>query len=156
MKKLRIYVDTSVLGGCFDDEFAEWSNRLVEDFRRGRFVPLLSAVTAAEVEQAPFAVRQIHDRLIAIGSQLLTVSQEALELLDNYQKRKILSRRFRNDMLHIAVATVAEADILVSWNFRHIVRFDKIRLFNSVNIELGYRELAIYSPREVASHEAED
>ena len=156
MKKLRIYVDTSVLGGCFDDEFAEWSNRLVDDFRRGRFIALLSAVTAAEVEEAPLAVRQIHDQLIAMGSQVLTVSQEAFELLDNYQKRKILSRRFRNDMLDIAVATVAEADILVSWNFRHIVRFDKIRLFNSVNIELGYRELSIYSPREVASHEAED
>ena len=156
MKKLSIYVDTSVLGGCLDDEFAEWSNRLVEDFRRGRFIALLSAVTAAEVEQAPPAVRQIHDQLIAIGSPVLTISQESLELLDNYQKRRILGRRFRNDMLHIAVATVAEADILVSWNFRHIVRFDKIRLFNSVNIELGYRELSIYSPREVASHETED
>ena len=156
MKKLRVYVDTSVLGGCFDEEFAEWSNRLVEDFRRGRFTALLSAVTAAEVEQAPLAVRQIHDQLIAIGSQVLAISQESLELLDNYQKRKILSRRYRNDMLHIAVATMAEADILVSWNFRHIVRFDKIRLFNSVNIELGYRELSIYSPREVASHETED
>lgn len=156
MKKLRVYVDTSVLGGCFDKEFAEWSNRLMEDFRRGRFIALLSAVTAAEVEQAPLAVRQMHDQLIAIGSQVLTISKESLKLLHNYQKRKILGRRFRNDMLHIAVATIAEADILVSWNFRHIVRFDKIRLFNSVNIELGYRELWIYSPREVASHETED
>lgn len=156
MKKLRVYVDTSVLGGCFDEEFAEWSNRLVGDFRGGRFTALLSAVTAAEVEQAPPAVRQVHDQLIAIGSEVLAVSQESFKLLDNYQQRKILSRRFRNDMLHIAVATIAEADILVSWNFRHIVRFDKIRLFNSVNIELGYRELSIYSPREVASHETED
>jgi predicted nucleic acid-binding protein len=156
MKKFRIYVDTSVLGGCFDDEFAQWSNQLIEDFRRGRLVALLSAVTAAEVEQAPPTVRRTHDELIAMGSQVLTVSQEALELLNSYQKRKILGNKFQNDMLHIAVATIAEADILVSWNFRHIVRFDKIRLFNSVNIELGYRELAIYSPREVASHETED
>jgi len=156
MKKLRIYLDTSVLGGCFDDEFAEWSNRLIEDFASGRFIALLSAVTAVEVEQAPSDIRQIHDQLIAMGSQVLTVSQEALELVDNYQKRKILTRRFRNDMLHIAVATVAEADVLVSWNFRHIVRFDKIRLFNSVNLELGYKQLSIYSPREVASHETED
>jgi hypothetical protein len=156
MKKFRIYVDTSVLGGCFDDEFARWSNQLIEDFRRGRFVALLSAVTAAGVEQAPPTVRQIHDDLIAMGSQVLTVSQEAFELLNGYRKRKILGNKFQNDMLHIAVATIAEADILVSWNFRHIVRFDKIRLFNSVNIELGYRELAIYSPREVASHETDD
>jgi hypothetical protein len=72
MKRLRIYVDTSVLGGCFDDEFAEWSNRLVEDFRRGRSVPLLSAVTAAEVEQAPLAVREL-----AIYSPREVASHEA-------------------------------------------------------------------------------
>ena len=69
--------------------------------------------------------------------------------------RGLSGERFRNDMLHIAVATVAEVDLLVSWNFRHIVRFDKIRLFSAVNLELGYRALAIYSPREV-SVEGED
>ncbi|MBM3892600.1 MAG: type II toxin-antitoxin system VapC family toxin, partial [Verrucomicrobia bacterium] len=53
MKKLRIYVDTSVLGGCFDPEFAAWSNGLVEDFRRGIFVPVVSDVTGAEIGAAP-------------------------------------------------------------------------------------------------------
>lgn len=60
--------------------------------------------------------------------------------------------RFANDMLHIAVATIGDADVLVSWNFRHIVRLDKIRLFNGINLEQGYRELTIYSPREVTIH----
>jgi hypothetical protein len=66
------------------------------------------------------------------------------------------SPRFRNDMLHIAIATVAEVDVVVSWTFRHIVRLDKIRLFNAVNLELGYKPLTIYSPREVATHGKED
>ena len=156
MKKLRIYVDTSVLGGCFDAEFAEWSNRLVDDCRCERFVALLSSVTAAEVGQAPPAVRQVHDELIGIGSEVLAVSPDAMELLGNYEGRGILGPRFRNDMLHIALATIAEADVLVSWNFQHIVRLDKIRQFNSVNIELGYRQLTIYSPREVATYETDD
>ena len=56
-------------------------------------------------------------------------------------------------MLHIAVATIAEVDVLVSWNFRHVVRLDKIRLFNAVNLELGYKPLMIYSPREVITYE---
>jgi hypothetical protein len=56
-------------------------------------------------------------------------------------------------MTHIALATIAEVDALVSWNFRHIVRLDKIRLFNAVNVELGYRALSILSPREVITHE---
>ena len=59
-------------------------------------------------------------------------------------------------MLHIAVATVGEVDVVVSWNFKHIVRLDKIQLFNGINIELGYRPLAIYSPREVATYGRED
>ena len=62
------------------------------------------------------------------------------------------SLRCQNDMLHIALATVAGVDVLVSWNFRLIVRFDKIRLFGAVNLELGYTPLAIYSPREVSGH----
>ena len=68
----------------------------------------------------------------------------------------MLGSRFRNDMLHIALATVAEADVLVSWNFRHIVRLDRIRLFNAVNLEQGYKTLTIYSPREVTTYERED
>ncbi len=67
-----------------------------------------------------------------------------------------LGSRYRNDMLHIALATVAEAHILVNRNFRRIVRLDKIRQFNAVNVENGYRELSIYSPREVTTHGKEN
>jgi len=156
MKKLRIYVDTSVLGGCFDPEFSALSNGLLEDFRSGRFRPVLSDVTAAEVEAAPEAVRQVLFELLTAGTEMVTVSAEALGLLGSYEAHGILRPRFRNDMLHIALATIAEVDVVVSWNFRHIVRLDKIRLFNAVNAELGYKTLAIYSPREVTSHERDD
>ena len=54
-------------------------------------------------------------------------------------------------MLHIALASIADVDVLVSWNFRHIVRLDRIRPFGAVNLESGYRVLSIYSSREVAS-----
>ena len=156
MKKLRIYVDTSVVGGCFDPEFAEWSNRLLHRFRRGDFTAILSAVTAGEVERAPETVRGIYDELVGIGSEVLLVSSEAMDLLAAYEGRRVLGPRFRNDMLHIAVATVAEADVLVSWNFRHIVPYDRIRDFDSLKMELGYKQLAIYSPREVVPDETDD
>ncbi|HBL27373.1 MAG TPA: hypothetical protein DD490_11115 [Acidobacteria bacterium] len=52
MKKLRIYLDTSVIGGCFDHEFAPWSNALLEDFLAGSFVPVLSQLVAAEIRPA--------------------------------------------------------------------------------------------------------
>jgi len=72
-------------------------------------------------------------------------------LADIYLKRKILTPKFYDDIMHIALATIANVDIVVSWNFKHIVHFDKIRQFNGVNIELGYNTLQIYSPREVTN-----
>jgi hypothetical protein len=156
VKRLRIYVDTSVIGGCFDPEFRKWSNRLLESFRRGDHIAVLSSVTAVEVERAPERVRSIHAELIAIGAELLSVPLEAKDLLAKYLAKGILGPKFENDMLHIAVATVADADILVSWNFRHIVRSNKSRLFNAVNIEYGYKHLTIRSPREVMPDETNE
>jgi len=152
MKIQRIYVDTSVIGGCFDPEFAEWSNGLMQDFRDGRFKPLLSQVTATEIQAAPEAVQIIYAELVALNAEVVKVNESALELADEYQKRNILTAKFYADGLHIALATITEADLLVSWNFKHIVRFDKIRLFSAVNLEYGYKALQIYSPREVTTY----
>jgi hypothetical protein len=153
MKRLRIYIDTSVIGGCFDPEFSEWSNSLMKDFAVGTFIPLLSDVVAAEIGDAPEAVRLRYDDLLRSEHEFSLVTEDVIELADAYQRRGILTPKFYDDGLHIALASVAEADLLVSWNFRHIVHFDKIRLFNSVNLELGYKPLQIYSPREVTKTE---
>jgi len=153
MKRLYIYLDTSVLGGCFDAEFSEWSNSLIKDFLAGTFVPILSDVLAAEIQDAPEAVRRKYEDLTRSEHKFVVVTQETIELAEAYQRREILTPKFYDDGLHIALASIAEADLLVSWNFRHIVHFDKIRLFNSVNLELGYKPLQIYSPREVTKSE---
>jgi len=156
MKIQRIYIDTSFIGGCFDDEFAEWSNGLVADFRTGIFLPLLSEVVAAEIADAPETVQSVYAELVSLNAEVLTIEESALGLAEEYQKRSILTPNFYDDGLHIALATVAEADLLVSWNFKHIVRFDKIRLFNAVNIEFGYKPLQIFSPREVTTYGQEE
>ena len=155
MKRLRIYVDTSVIGGCFDPEFDTWSKGLIEDLRAGRFRLVLSDVTATEIERAPIQVRELHAELIPLA-EILPITEDALILLEKYEAHGVLDARFRNDMLHIALATNAEVDVLVSWNFQHIVRLDKIQQFNGINLELGYKALAIYSPREVTTYERED
>jgi hypothetical protein len=151
MKKPRIYVDTSVIGGCFDPEFQLWSNGLVEDFRQGNFSLVLSDVTAAEIEPAPRVVRELHNQLLSLA-EILPITEEATAIVSAYEEHNVLGPRFRNDMLHIALATVAAVDVLVSWNFRHIVRLDKMQQFNGVNLELGYSALAIHSPREVTTY----
>ena len=152
MKKLRVYVDTSVIGGCFDPEFELWSNQLMRDFRTGTVLPILSEIVRAEINSAPQRVQDLYAELISLGNRILVVDEESLAILDNYKQRLILPARCLNDMLHIALATVAQVDVLVSWNFKHIVRLDKIHAFNGVNLELGYQPIQIYSPREILNY----
>ena len=122
MERFRIYVDTSVLGGCFDPEFAVWSNGLIRDFRAGRLTPVLSDLTAAEVRDAPEPVRDLHQELLLLAGRVLAVTPEVASLVAAYEARRVLPARFQADMSHIALATLAEVDALVGWNFKHIVR----------------------------------
>jgi hypothetical protein len=152
METQRVYLDTSVIGGCFDPEFALWSRGLLRDFREGTFVPVVSELVAAEIAPAPEAVQRVYADLLEMDAEVLELSDEAEALAARYLEHGVIPPRFEADGLHIALATVAGVDLLVSWNFRHIVRFDRIRMFNAVNREAGYKELDIYSPREVTRH----
>jgi predicted nucleic acid-binding protein len=152
MKVQRVYIDTSVIGGCLDQEFALWSKGIMRDFREGNFRPVISTVVAAEVSRAYESVQQQYAELLELRPEVLTVTEEATELAEVYQRRQILTSKFYDDGLHIAIASVADVDLLVSWNFRHIVHFDRIRLFNVANLEMGYKSIQIYSPREVTHY----
>jgi len=155
MKVTRVYLDTSTIGGCFDHEFAPWSKGLIEDFAAGRYLPVISYALAAELARAPERVREVYQRILAQPHEYVDESEESAALQRAYAERKILPGRFKNDLAHVALATVSGADVLASWNFKHIVRFDKIRRFNAVNLELGYRPIAIHSPRELTGNERE-
>lgn len=122
----------------------------------GTYLPVVSEVVAAEVEDAPELVRERYAELVTLGAEVLEVDDSVVRLADIYQQRKILTPKFYDDGLHIALATSAEVDLLVSWNFKHIVHYEKIRLFNAVHLELGYKPLQIYSPREVTHYGEED
>ena len=135
-------------------EFAEWSNGLIGDFRAGRLVPVLSDVTAAEIVEAPAQVRELHQEMLVLAGTVLIVTPQVVDLVTAYEARKILAPKYAADMRHIALATVAVVDALVSWNYKHIVRLEKIRGFNAVNVESGYQSLNILSPREVTTHES--
>jgi hypothetical protein len=127
-------------------------NGLFKDFRLGTYLPVVSEVVAAEIEDAPEFVRERYTELVTFGAKVLDVDDSVIRLADIYQQRKILTPKFYDDGLHIALATSAEVDLLVSWNFKHIVHYEKIRLFNAVHLELGYKPLQIYSPREVTHY----
>ena len=151
--KLRIYTDTSVLGGCEDEEFAEHSLRLVDSFVRGERVLVLSSLTVQELGTAPAEVRS---RLATVAEEhveLLQLDAEARELAEDYIEAAVLTARMRADAQHIAIATVGRVDVLVSWNFKHIVNLQRIHGYNSVNLRKGYPMIEIRTPREVLSDE---
>ncbi len=153
MKIPVIYIDTSVIGGCFDKEFSIWSNGIIQDIENGFFKAATSNIVAAELMQAPQEVKEKYLELISLGVGVFEINENVEMLTDAYLGHRILTEKFRNDMMHIALATVHNADVLVSWNFKHIVHYEKIIKFNAVNLEYGFKQLTILSPREVTIHE---
>lgn len=149
----RIYADSSVLGGCEDEEFLDPSRRLVEAFVKGELTLVLSELALRELEAAPEGVRKIVGQVPEAHIEPLSLSPEAEELAAAYIEERAIGARMRADALHIALATVARVDVLVSWNFKHIVNLKRIHAYNAVNLKRGYPLLEIRTPREVPGDE---
>lgn len=153
MPPLRIYLDTSVLGGAFDPEFEDDTNTLLKEVRAGRVLPVVSEQVDLELLPAPLFVRELLDELRELGAEDVRLSNEARALAEAYIDARVVSEKYLADALHIALATLAKVDVLVSWNFRHMVNLQRIRGFNGVNLIRGYGTLEIRSPKEVLEHD---
>lgn len=149
----RIYIDTSVLGGYYDKEFENDTRQFFERIRNRDFYVYLSQISEFELLPAPEKVKDVV-KIIPLDCLIkLDFIKEAEDLADNYIRDKILGKASTNDAYHIAISTVNRIEILVSWNFRHIVNLDKIRSFNAVNLKLGYPTIDIRSPKELIKYE---
>ncbi|MBN1510225.1 MAG: hypothetical protein JW955_25480 [Sedimentisphaerales bacterium] len=153
MKKLHIYVDTSVIGGCEDEEFAVVTRRLRCKFCTGEYIPVISDLTLQEIQGAPTKVRRHLEEIAGVRQVLVRLGPEAKELADAYVAHGVVGPGSLADALHVALATVSAVDVLVSWNFKHIVNLGRIRLFNAVNLEQGYGLIEIRTPKEVLYEE---
>jgi hypothetical protein len=141
--------DTSVFGGCFDAEFVEHSTRFFRAVQDGRIVVLVSDTVAAELAGAPEHVRRMLLSIPSTQVERVDVTPAVLALRDAYLTAGIVGPTSRNDATHVVAATVARADAIVSWNFKHIVHLGRIRRYNEVNIIQRYGMLIIMSPAEV-------
>jgi len=151
-RQIRVYADTSVYGGVFDEEFAEASQAFSDLVRNEVYTLCVSEVVHQELSVAPEKVNELFQEFLPTA-QLLDIGPDALALQRAYIAEGILSEKWYDDALHVALATVAECNVIVSWNFKHIVNFRKIPLFNAVNVLKGYRQIAIHSPLEVINYE---
>jgi len=142
-------VDTSVIGGCLDAEFADASEKFMRLVESGAVRLLVSELMIAELRRAPVEVQRVLERVPQGIMEELPTTDQSRALRDAYLAAGVVGPSHINDAHHVALASVARADMIVSWNFKHIVHYDKIRGFNAVNLREGYPLLAIYSPLEV-------
>lgn len=145
---MLVYVDTSVFGGAFDPEFAEASNVFFRNVREGRYFLAISPLVLVELEAAPKDVQKLLEQLEPYVTRI-PIGERAYELQQAYMTAQVVGAKWEVDALHVAVATISGCRAIVSWNFKHIVNFRRIPLYNGVNQMMGYSPLAIHSPQEV-------
>lgn len=153
MIRQRFYFDTSVFGGVYDIEFAEDSFQLFEKVKLGQIICVYSDLTEGELFEAPYKVKSFLKSLRKEQIEIVLVDDEAVNLARKYIDEKVVGETSFDDCVHIALATIHKVDILVSWNFKHIVNIYRIRGYNSVNLSCGYQTLEIRSPKDIISYE---
>ncbi len=151
-KPIRVYADASVYGGAFDEEFEAASLEFFDLVRKGRFRLVVSTVVRDELAEAPERVRSLFEEMRRIAEST-TVAREVVGLQEAYLAAEIVGQKWEIDAMHVALATESQCAIIVSWNFRHIVNFKKIPLYNGVNLAHGYNAIAIHTPQEVIADE---
>ena len=151
--KLRVYADTSVLGGYFDEEFKDCSIKVIGEFKDGKKILVISDITLRELELAPDRVKVLFAEIPKSHIEYVTFDEDSDFLSAKYIEEEAISKKCLLDAQHIAIATINHVDVLVSWNFKHIVNLRRIQLYNSTNLKYGYPLIEIRSPKEIIDEE---
>lgn len=145
---MKFYVDTSVWGGHNDYEFMRWTKPFFEQAREGKFIIMLSDITIRELEDAPAEIKKLPETIPPKYLQSTEITNEQVELANKYIQEGVLTEKYEADAQHIAIATVLKVDSLISWNFRHMVNFFRIRQYNAINLKFGFSLIDIRTPKE--------
>lgn len=151
----RIYADTSVFGGVLDPEFEQASKAFFERVRYGAIEVAVSALVLEELERAPDPVARLFGDLEPLLMRV-DIDEAAYSLQQAYLQARVVGSKWETDALHVAAATVSGCRAIVSWNFKHIVNFRRIPLYNGVNQMEGYGPIAIHTPLEVIFDEEDE
>jgi len=150
---MRLYLDTSVFGGYFDEEFAAETRKLFNEIFGFKHNIILSEITLREIEGAPKKIQNLLNDIPKRIVSTVAINKEIVDLSTKYISKKVISEKFKADALHIATATIQRVDLIVSWNFKHMVNVRRIREYNSVNLSEGYPMIDIRTPKEVQNGE---
>ena len=149
----RVYIDTSIVGGYFDDEFSIDTKALFKRLENKEIIFIISSVLKQEIKKAPKNVQDLLGQFKKNCFEHVELTDEAIKLADRYVAEKVIGKTSIDDCRHIALATLNKADVLASWNFKHIVNLDRIKGYNGVNLKYGYSVIEIRSPKELLRYE---
>ena len=157
MPKMKVYLDTSVLGAVYDTEdptrVIVTKQLLGLLKKRQEYIPFISNVVIEEIEEAPPNIRNDLKHMVDTFSlEVIYETEAGVTLVEEYVKRKIIPRKYRDDARHIAVAVVNDVDVIITWNCKHMAQVEKKRMINAVNMMLGYRQIDIVTPLEVVGY----
>lgn len=150
--KRRIYIDTSVVGGFFDEEFKEATMKLFDRLDNYEIIFVVSDLLDLELINAPQHVREHLLNYSADKFERVELNEDTIKLANAYIDEKVVGKTSLEDCRHIAMATIHKVDVLASWNFKHIVNLDRIKGYNAVNSRLGYSVLEIRSPKDLMNY----
>ena len=145
----RVYVDTSVIYGALSQRFVRETKPFWDAVIDGKIRVILSDVLEQEINRSPSHVRKFYHELPKTQVERIVSTEESNRLAAQYVAENVVGKSSLDDCRHIAMATLVHADVLVSWNFKHIVNIDRIHGYNSVNMKLGYPQINIRTPYEV-------
>jgi hypothetical protein len=152
MKRQRIYIDTSVVGGFFDVEFEKETKLLFERLENKEVIFVVSNLLREELKSAPEQVRNLLNNYSNDNFEIVILTDEAKELADKYITDNVVGKTSLDDCRHIALATINKVDVLASWNFKHIVNLTRIKGYNAVNLKNGYQTLEIRNPKDLVDY----
>ncbi len=151
-----LYLDTSVIGGGFDDSWKEATRELFRQGGLGLYSLAASVVTVRELQGAPLEVRQFFAMNFLHPEQIHELTAEAETLAQAYVAASVVTKKFVDDARRVAIATVHGISVIVSWNFRHLANLHREAGFNAVNRLQNYSQVRILSPLELIYESDQD
>jgi hypothetical protein len=153
--KQRVYIDTSVVGGYFDEEFKAVTLQFFHRWEAGELLFVVSDLLDLELLNAPSRVKELLNSFPTGSFERIEFTREADQLAMDYIGAGVVGRTSLEDCRHIALASIHKVDVLASWNFKHIVNLDRIKGYISVNLRMGYAMLEIRSPQDLINYSDE-
>ena len=148
IKRPRLYLDNSVIS-AYDDPRFPASNWVIDAAKVGRLVLVISDVTMVEHRRAPKDIQDVLRKVPSASIEIIRISEEAYLLAEAFVEARIITYKWLFDASHVAAATIARVDALLSWNKDHFLNENRLVKFNGIIRLRGHREVVIIRPSEV-------